>query len=84
MVGDAALELVHRLAPDVVVMDIQRPGVDGIQATREVSAHHPQAIVVGFTDSDETGVEEAICQAGAVRHFHNELGVGAPGAAAVA
>jgi DNA-binding NarL/FixJ family response regulator len=51
--GRAAVELAHRLQPDVVLMDLAMPGLDGIAATRLISAEMPQVKVVILTGSDE-------------------------------
>jgi YesN/AraC family two-component response regulator len=39
--GEEAIAAVDRLQPDVVVMDIRMPALDGIAATREISATFP-------------------------------------------
>ena len=44
--GSAAIEVARRLAPDVIVMDVEMPVMDGITATREVRASSPAAVVV--------------------------------------
>jgi pilus assembly protein CpaE len=44
--GGEALELARRLTPDVVLMDINMPDMDGIQATEKLSAQVPSAAVV--------------------------------------
>ena len=44
--GNAAIELARQLRPDVVVMDVRLPGVDGIAATRLLGQVLPQCAVV--------------------------------------
>ncbi|HYG93965.1 MAG TPA: response regulator transcription factor, partial [Nocardioides sp.] len=47
--GSAALRVVADAAPDVVLMDLQMPGVDGVEATRAVLAAHPEVQVLVLT-----------------------------------
>lgn len=44
--GQEAIRQAEELRPDVVVMDLEMPILDGIQATREIKAHHPASRVV--------------------------------------
>jgi DNA-binding NarL/FixJ family response regulator len=50
--GRAAVEAARNLRPDVVVMDIRMPHLDGIEATRQVMAHDPSAKVLVLTTFD--------------------------------
>lgn len=54
--GEEAVHLVHELAPDVVLMDLHMPSMDGIEATRRiVEAQLPVAVlVVSMLDDDES------------------------------
>ncbi|MEA2693353.1 MAG: hypothetical protein QOJ16_2740 [Acidobacteriota bacterium] len=51
--GQEAVDLARRLAPDLVLMDLAMPGLDGLSATRLISAEMPQVKVVILTGSDE-------------------------------
>ncbi len=51
--GATALSLVRELAPDVVVMDLNMPGMNGIEATREIARVAPLTRVVVLTISDQ-------------------------------
>ncbi len=47
--GREAVESAPRFEPDVVLMDLSMPGVDGVEATRRLAAAHPQMKVVVLT-----------------------------------
>ena len=53
--GARAVELFERHKPDMVLMDLNMPGVNGIQATRQILSKHPDARVLALTtyDADE-------------------------------
>jgi DNA-binding NarL/FixJ family response regulator len=59
--GETALRLVRELAPDVVVMDINMPGISGVDATREITVVAPRTRVVVLTISaDGADVLDAV------------------------
>lgn len=51
--GRAAIELVRKEKPDVVLMDIRMPEVDGVECTRLIKAAHPQIKVIILTTFDD-------------------------------
>ena len=63
--GAAAVEAVAAHQPDVVLMDIQMPGVDGIEATRRIAARHPGTRVVVLTTFDRSQLVYDALTAGA-------------------
>ncbi len=59
--GRAALDAVEREAPNVVVMDVAMPGLNGIEAARQISSRHPRTAIVFLSmHSDESYVLRAL------------------------
>ncbi|HTI99664.1 MAG TPA: response regulator transcription factor [Dongiaceae bacterium] len=59
--GTQAVEMYERLQPDLVLMDLRMPRKDGIAATAEIHAKHPQARVLMLTTYDgDTDIHRAI------------------------
>ena len=63
--GQEALEAVRADPPDVVVMDVQMPGLDGIEATRRLLAEDPDVGVLVLTMSEEDATVLDAIRAGA-------------------
>ncbi len=63
--GAEAVELAGKLAPDVVVMDVRRPGLEGIEAIRRIKTELPQTRVVVTSIIDEEDIVLELFEAGA-------------------
>ena len=52
--GDEAVKLVSQYKPEVVILDVKMPGMDGIQAAREIAATEDTAVVIvtGFSQRE--------------------------------
>ncbi len=72
--GEQALEAVARLQPDVVLMDLRMPRMDGIEATRRLRAEHPTVAVLALTTyADDESVLGAL-RAGARGYLTKDAG----------
>jgi DNA-binding NarL/FixJ family response regulator len=59
--GGAAIQRVEELRPDVVVMDVSMPGINGLNATRVLRQMHPESRVVALTRySDDAYLQELL------------------------
>lgn len=56
--GAEAVELAQRLNPDVVVMDINMPKMDGITATQRIKANQPAIVVIGLSVNQSADTEQ--------------------------
>lgn len=71
--GQEACDLARRLAPDIVLMDLSMPGVDGLAATRQISAELPAVKVVVLTASDDDAMLFEAIKAGAQGYLLKNL-----------
>ncbi|MFZ0384554.1 MAG: response regulator transcription factor [Solirubrobacteraceae bacterium] len=73
--GAEAIGLAARHRPDVILMDLRMPNVDGVQATREIRAAQPDTeIVVLTTHADEASILDAL-RAGARGYLTKDAGI---------
>jgi DNA-binding NarL/FixJ family response regulator len=63
--GSALLETALRLAPDVIVLDVNLPSVDALEACREMTRLNPEMKVIIFTAMTDSNVRQAFLEAGA-------------------
>jgi DNA-binding NarL/FixJ family response regulator len=67
--GDDALTVVDEADPDVVLMDVTMPGLDGITATRVIRERHPGTVVVILTMHDDASLVVDAVSAGAAAYL---------------
>jgi NarL family two-component system response regulator LiaR len=71
--GVAAVEMAGRLKPDIVLMDLVMPRLDGIAATREIKALSPQTKVIALTSFTEDDKVFPVIQAGASSYLLKDV-----------
>jgi DNA-binding NarL/FixJ family response regulator len=71
--GDAALRRTAELSPDVVVMDLHMPVLDGIAATRRLRVEHPDVRVLALTTFDDDEDVFAALRAGALGYLLKDV-----------
>ncbi len=63
--GEAALELLKHVRPDVVLMDVVMDGINGIETTRRIKVLHPDVAILGLTMHEDQQYFFKMLQAGA-------------------
>jgi len=63
--GSEALELARALSPDLILMDLAMPRVNGLEATRKIKVERPGTKVIILTRYDEDAYRQAATQSGA-------------------
>lgn len=74
--GPAALELLRTLEPDVVLMDLQMRGMDGLSATRTICTQAPGARIIFLTLQDDSATRREALAAGACAFVGKQEGSG--------
>ena len=70
--GPEAIELVDRLRPALVLMDINMPEMNGIEATRQIVSAHPDVVVILCSTYDVADLPPAAAVSGATAYVNKE------------
>ena len=68
--GDTVVEITELTSPDVVLMDLSMPGVDGLEATLQLKSRFPGVEVVMLSATDDDHAIGAMLAGGASRFLH--------------
>lgn len=71
--GERAVSLCQQVQPDVVLMDLMMPGMDGVTATRLIRAKQPAVQVIALTSFKEKELVEGALRAGAVGYLLKDI-----------
>ncbi len=71
--GDEAVRLALQLQPDVILMDMVMPGMDGAEATRQIRQQCPGIQVLALTSFKEEGLIQNALQAGAIGYLLKDV-----------
>jgi DNA-binding NarL/FixJ family response regulator len=71
--GEEAMEMTERLNPDVVLMDLRMPDLDGVAATARIKERHPQVRVLVLTTSDSGADILRAVEAGATGYLLKDV-----------
>lgn len=67
--GEEAIKIAKELIPEVVLMDVQMPGIGGLEATRKMIRHNPDIKILALTVCDDEPYPSRLLQAGAAGYI---------------
>ena len=67
--GNEAVNFCHQQQPDVILMDLMMPIMDGISATRAILADYPEIKIIAMTSFDEANLVNEVLGAGAMSYL---------------
>lgn len=70
--GLEAVEMARKLRPDVIVMDVSMPRLDGVAAMRRIRAELPASRVIGLSMHEVDEMGRVMCEAGAVAYLKKD------------
>jgi NarL family two-component system response regulator LiaR len=73
--GEEALRLCNEVQPDVILMDMLMPGMDGAATTRAILERHPGVRVIALTSFEEGDLVEEALQAGAISYMLKDTAI---------
>ena len=71
--GREAVQMVASRKPDVILMDLMMPEMDGVTATREIHRKYPQIKIIALTSFSEQNMVQGALQAGAVGYMQKNV-----------
>ena len=72
--GECALEFIRSHKPDVVLLDMKMPGIDGWEVTRRLQKSHPEVKVIAVTALSTESLPSRVLQLGAMGYLTKESG----------
>ncbi len=71
--GQESLRLCDKVHPDVVLMDLVMPGMNGVEATGEIRRRHPDIQIIALTSFPEEDLVQSVLKAGAISYLLKDV-----------
>jgi len=71
--GAVAIEIARKLRPDVILMDITMPTMNGIEATRSIKSEMPDCRIIALSMHEREDMEQAMREAGAIAYVSKDV-----------